>query len=494
MTPDEIKYLKVAKYKCLKSSLFFTRYFFKQETKRKLIIDKHHELICDALDRVIQGKCRRLIINIGPRFGKTEIAVKKFIAKGLAHNPAAKFIHLTASAELALENSEAARDTVKSQAYQALFPHVQIKGTTDAKKKWYTTMNGGVYATGSSGQVTGFGAGLVDEDKELDSVLSDLERSEGFGGAIIWDDAIKAADADSEVVREAVNRKYNTTVKNRTNSRNTPIIVIGQRLHPDDLPGYLMRTEPGEWEVLSLPALYQEDGEYKALCNRLYSVPDLLKMQNSDNPETKIFFERQLQQNPQPREGLMFALDALKMYNPKTTDVNKLAEYRFMFVDPADTGGDDLAAPIGYLIGDKIYIDDVIYNAHGTEVNENRIIDKIRKDKIDKVDFEGVGGWQTFGTTIRRKLYDTGWQGDLRIVKPYTNKHTRILAQESFILNNFIFREDWQTCSPEYAKYIKNLTDYRRIQTGASKNAHDDAPDASAGVAAFFRAEFGHLW
>ena len=332
MTADDIKKLKVAKYKCLKSSLFFTRYFFKQETKRKLIVDTYHEKIGEALDRVIQGKCRRLIINIGPRFGKTELAVKKFIAKGLAHNAAAKFIHLSASAELALENSEAARDLVKSSAYQLMFPHVKIKGTTDAKKKWYTEAGGGVYATGISGQVTGFGAGIVsdDEDAEIDSLLSDIELAEGFGGAIIWDDAIKADEADSEVKREAANRKYSTTVKNRRNSKKTPIVVIGQRLHPMDLPGYLLATEPGEWEVLSLPALYLEEGEYKSLCPRLYSVADLLKMESNESVETKIFFQRQLQQNPQPREGLMFPLDDLKKYNPVTFDPAKAVQYKFM--------------------------------------------------------------------------------------------------------------------------------------------------------------------
>ena len=54
----------------LKSSLNLTRYFFKQNNDMKFIIGKHHQLICDALDDVLNGKCNKLMINISPRYGK----------------------------------------------------------------------------------------------------------------------------------------------------------------------------------------------------------------------------------------------------------------------------------------------------------------------------------------------------------------------------------------------------------------------------------------
>lgn len=54
----------------LSSTLNFTRYVFKQKTGNKFIVGEHHKTICDALDKVIKGEIRRLIINIAPRYGK----------------------------------------------------------------------------------------------------------------------------------------------------------------------------------------------------------------------------------------------------------------------------------------------------------------------------------------------------------------------------------------------------------------------------------------
>lgn len=79
------------------SMLSFTKYFFFEKTKRKFVVNSHHEKICDILDRVIRGELTKVIINLPPRYSKTEIVVKNFIAKGLAINPSSKFIHLSYS-------------------------------------------------------------------------------------------------------------------------------------------------------------------------------------------------------------------------------------------------------------------------------------------------------------------------------------------------------------------------------------------------------------
>lgn len=226
MIADDPRVHKVASVKCLSSLMFFTRYFFKKRFNRKFVIGEHHIKICEALERVYRGECKRLIINVAPRYGKTELAVKNFIADGLALNPSAKFIHLSYSVTLALDNCEEIKDMVSSAEYQQLFPHVQIKKASRAKKKWYTTQSGGVYATSASGQLTGFGARKVDEEKgdDLEEFLTDISLKQGFGGAIIIDDPIKPEDAHSEVRREKVNSRYDSTIKNRVNSRDTPII------------------------------------------------------------------------------------------------------------------------------------------------------------------------------------------------------------------------------------------------------------------------------
>lgn len=271
-------------------TLFACRYFFRQNEGRSFNVGDHHKRIAAALDRVFAGECRRLIINCPPRYSKTEMAVKAFIAKGLALNPASKYIHLSYSASLALDNSERTKDIVASDWYQELFPYVQIKPDSKAKQKWYTTAGGGVYATSSAGQVTGFGAGLVEED------FPNEDNAHKWGGAIIIDDPLKPEDAFSPVIRNKVNDRFENTIRSRVNSRNTPIIVIMQRLHRDDLAGYLQSLEPNEWEVLSLPALsVDSEGHEVALYPFKHTVEELHKIQAAN----RFVFETQYQQNPQ---------------------------------------------------------------------------------------------------------------------------------------------------------------------------------------------------
>jgi hypothetical protein len=291
------------KYKCNSSLLFFTRYFYKIRFGRKFVVNSHHRTICEALEKVLRGEITRLIINIAPRYGKTELAVKNFIAHGLGLNPAAKFIHLTYAKNLALDNSEEAKDIVSLPEYGRLYG-LQIKKDSKAKEKWYTDAGGGVYATAAGGQVTGFGAGKVDDpDKEEDIPDEEIEDfnktiqeffEKGlFGGAMIIDDPIKPDDGYSDIRRTRINERFETTIRNRVNSRTTPIIVIGQRVHEKDLSGYLMDVEPGVWTIIKIPCL-REDGT--ALWEMKHSAEELQTLKRING----YVFESQYQQDPKP--------------------------------------------------------------------------------------------------------------------------------------------------------------------------------------------------
>ena len=110
MSTNESEINQVKKEFCLNDTLFFTRHFFKRNYGKKFIVNKHHKLISEALEKVYTGQTKKLIINIAPRYGKTELAVKNFIAKGFALNPKAKFLHVSYSQDLAQQNSEEVRD------------------------------------------------------------------------------------------------------------------------------------------------------------------------------------------------------------------------------------------------------------------------------------------------------------------------------------------------------------------------------------------------
>lgn len=289
--PDDI-----IRAKCMTDMLFCTRYFFREQEGRQFVVGEHHRRIAEALDSVFQGEITRLIINMPPRYSKTEMAVKMFIARGLALNPASKYIHLSYSGALALDTSEQTKGIVTSDWYRRLFPEVRLTRESQSKQKWYTTDRGGVYATSSGGQVTGFGAGLAQtsSDGEIDDFTA-RGRQGVWGGAIIIDDPLKPEDAFSAVVREKVNQRFETTIRSRANSRQTPIIVIMQRLHRHDLTGYLLETEPDVWTVLSFPALTMAaDGTEQALYPEKHTVEELHRLRDAN----RFVFETQYQQNP----------------------------------------------------------------------------------------------------------------------------------------------------------------------------------------------------
>ena len=319
---------------CKSNALNFTRYMFKHKVGQRFVIGEHHRKICDALDRVVRGDIKRLIINIAPRYSKTELVSKMFVAYGLALNPRSKFIHLSYSDDLVLDNSKEINEMVQSDYYQRLFPEVEVQSKN--AKKWYTSAGGGLYAVSSAGQVTGFGAGQVDdpdrEQRDIDDFTPAWDTA--FAGAIIIDDPIKPEDALSETVRERVNNRFESTIRNRVNSRNTPIIIIMQRLHEHDLCGYLQEIEPEEWTVLSLPCIYHdEDGNEQPLWEFKHTSEELRKIEKA-NP---FVFETQYMQNPKPAEGLMYG--EFKTYEIVPYAASMVKKN---YTDTADTGSDYL--------------------------------------------------------------------------------------------------------------------------------------------------------
>ena len=470
MTTEYIKELKIAKYQCLVSTLFFSRYFFKKRFNRKFVIGEHHKIISDVLDRVIKGELKKVIFNIAPRYGKTELAVKNFIAKGLAVNPSSRYIHLSYSDDLALDNSDEVRELIKSAEYQEMFPNVKIKPKSDSKKKWYTSEDGGVYATSAAGQVTGFGAGQVD-DEELNQMSNWLVGKDGqlFGGALIIDDPIKPEDADSDNIRERVNQRFDSTIRNRVNSRNTPIIIIMQRLHEKDLCGYLIDQEPGEWTVISLPCL-KEDGT--ALWEFKHTVEELNKIKSNN----KIVFERQYQQSPKPLEGLMFPENELRYY--KQSDLLKF-ESSIGYADIADEGEDNLSAPIGRNIGKDIYITDVVFCRENTGVTLPMVAETLKRNETKFIRVES----NNMGAMFNRELAKLVPNTQCFPAHSSSNKFTRILMDSEFIKRNCLFIHPNEQ-NAQYKAFMKELTSY--LSNGKSK--HDDAPDSLSGLAMFIRA------
>lgn len=210
-------------------------------TSRPWVANWHHDEICTALERVASGEITRLIINVPPGYSKTQIAMVNFVAQSFCRNPKCKFIIASYSQSLAHESSRNIRSTLQLEVIKDLFP-LKFRDDKNAVGAWQTVDGGSVLAASSGGQITGFHAGVLGMDQ--------------FSGALIIDDPIKPDDVSSAVRRATVYDRFGSTFRSRIIETRTPIILIMQRLHADDLSGFLLKGgSPADvWDHLILQA------------------------------------------------------------------------------------------------------------------------------------------------------------------------------------------------------------------------------------------------
>lgn len=274
----------------LSSFLDFTRVFYLERTGRKFELSEpigrrsHYLDIADALTDVANGKIKKLLIRVPPRYGKTELCIH-FIAWTIAKYPDSNYIYTSYAHMLAKKQTQTVRSIIQLPLYRHHFG-VKISDETSAKDNFETNYGGSVYAAGTGGSITGRGAGIANCDR--------------FGGCPIIDDNQKPDEATSEVSRENAKEWYYNTLQSRTNSANTPTIFIGQQTHEDDLGENLKKT--GEWTCLIIPAI---DKAGNALHPKMHDIQTLRKMQK----ESPYNFTLQYMQESVPAGGGIFKSD-----------------------------------------------------------------------------------------------------------------------------------------------------------------------------------------
>lgn len=289
-----------------KSLLEFTKY-----TLPDFQPGAHHEKICDALERVERGECKRLMIFAPPRHTKSELASRRFPAWYLGRNPNKQIIATTYGHDFAADFGRDVRHIVQDETYSKLFD-MDLRQDSKSANRWHTDKGGVYIATGVGGAITGRGADIA-----------------------LIDDPFKNRDeADSEVFRERVWKWYTSTFYTRLMPGGA-IIIILTRWHEDDLAGRLIEDmEKGgdQWEIISLKAIENEDtDEEKALWPEWYPV-DVLKQTK------RVIGTRDwsalYQQDPKPMEGTFFKREWFNRYKEgESPQVNKYVSSDFAVAD-----------------------------------------------------------------------------------------------------------------------------------------------------------------
>lgn len=247
----------------------------------------HHKVLADALERVENGTLKRLIVNMPPRHGKSELVSVNFPAWCMGRNRDRSIMAASYAASLAQDFGRKVRNIMDDPEYKLLFD-TRLAEDSQSKGSWATNGRGEYNAVGVGGSLTGKGASIL-----------------------IIDDPVKnREEADSEVVSEGIWDWYRSTARTRLTPDGAVVIVM-TRWRDNDLVGRIQeeaRLSSGEsWEVVTLPAIAEHDDIYRKEGEALWAdhfTLDNLKSVQQDIGNYE--FASQYQQNPVNRETQVF--------------------------------------------------------------------------------------------------------------------------------------------------------------------------------------------
>lgn len=421
--------------------------FYKES--RAFLID-----MCIEMQDFYQSDDEVLIVNVPPRHGKSRTA-SMFAKWVFGQNRNEKIMTGSYNEMLSTTFSKAVRNDISEVkgdkdklVYSDIFPDTRIKHGDGAMNLW--SLEGGYnnyLATSPTGTATGFGASLL-----------------------IIDDLIKNAE---EAFNEGVLDKHWEWFTNTMLSRveeGGKIIIIMTRWSSKDLAGRALlhfKEEGKKVRHINLKA-QQDDGSM--LCDEILSRRSYESKTRAMRPEIAA---ANYQQEPIDVKGRLYS--SFKTYDGELPQFKQIKNY----TDTADTGADFLCSiNYGVTFNNEAYVLDVLYTKEGMEITEPQTAKLLFEGKVNVSDIESNSGGRGFARAVER-LLQTNHHSNFTRVEPFhqsKNKEARILSNATWLMDHVYFPMDWRYKWPEY---YKAMTEYQR----EGKNKHDDAPDATTGIA-----------
>ena len=422
--------------------------FYKSD--RKYLVE-----LCNDLQSFYESdEYDALIINEPPRHGKSRTA-SLLVEWILGKNQDEKIMTGSYNETLSTMFSKNVRNGIMETkadpikpVYSDVFPNVRIKRGDGAMNLW--SLEGGYnnyLATSPGGTATGFGASLL-----------------------VVDDLIKSYE---EACNEATKEKHWEWFTNTMLSRleeGGKIIIIMTRWASDDLAGKALEELPESGykiKHIKMKAL-QDDGTM--LCEEVLS-------RKSFEAKKKVMGEdvvsANYQQEPIDLKGRLYT--SFKTYD------GELPQFKYIknYTDTADTGNDYLCSiNYGVTFQNEAYILNVLYTKEGMEVTEPAQAKMMFEDEVNIADIESNNGGRSYSRNVERIMRER-YKTNKTVFRPFhqsKNKAARILSNSTWVMEHIYFPHNWKHRFPEY---YETMMKYQK----EGKNKHDDAPDATTGIA-----------
>jgi predicted phage terminase large subunit-like protein len=358
------------------SFLDFCRYVWPE-----MLVGEHHRIIAKALDRVVSGECKRLMIAMPPRHGKSQMGSYLFPAYIMGKKPDAKLIVGSHTADLAQRFGRMIRNLVDDEKYKELFPGMTLSVDSKAAGRWNTAQGGEAFFIGKGGAMTGRG-----------------------GNIVILDDILDEQDALSDTAMENTWEWYTSGPRQRLQPGGA-IIVINTRWKTDDLSGRLLKQQgylkSDQWEVLEFPAILPSGNP---LWPEYWPIDELEKVKVSIGLKK---WNAQWQQQPTNDEGAVLKRNWWRKWtNPEPPQ----CEYLLMTMDTAYSKKE--SADFSVIATWGVFTPDI-------DSGPNLILLNVRKGRWDFPELKRVAKdeyqyWKPDNVLIEAKATGTPLQQELR--------------------------------------------------------------------------------
>jgi predicted phage terminase large subunit-like protein len=452
----------------------FLRYRLHHEGRDAGFLWNYHiDYLAEVLEAVAKRQERRVIINIPPRFLKTELTVETFPAWMIGRDPTPKssMLSVSFSAKLAEKSSRKTRDIITAPWFKALFGdrNIELDDAQQEKGDWelrygpQSSPGAWRIAAGVEGTLTGRGA-----------------------DHLVADDIIKPKEAGSDVVRTNACDFLGETLKSRHNDiRHGTMTLIMQRLHEMDPTGYLLEQmkTPGadqyfhvvlpleghRAQLYSYGDFFYERKPGELLHEERMGATEIAAMKVAQQNN----FEGQYNQNPIKMQGNQFLWKRANLYDGEPPQMTKVIQaWDFALTEEErDEGCYSVCVTAGITRLGQLYILDVWRERRDAAQVADQIIELYRRWRPYRVYGEEGQIKMAIMPFLRRKMADIGVYIPIEGVMP--GKQDKAMRATSF-------EAAWNGGAVYLPKAAGWLTDYRLEVTAFPKSRFKDQVDASA--------------
>ena len=312
---------------CKENFMFFVGFIFVHLYKKCFIWYEFHKQLAQILLDLPNTK--RVIVNAPPRIGKTDLT-KCYIAWRFLNDPSSTVIYCSYDEALVARKNREIKEILVWLSKYFDMPDLKPLTQANGKKEWTNRAGGMILARGTNSNVTGSGCNTL----------------------LVCDDPNKPQDRISATILARRWQVFKSTIRNRIDLPEVPILIIQQRVASQDLTGCLLADTEEKWVHYKFSAI-KENGE--SICPERLPVSEIEKYKS--DPFT---YNAQYLQVPLDDIGKMFKKDQItfSLTRPATTAMRLVIS-----VDAAgkgDIGNDFNAIAVCGRIGPKYYVLEVL--------------------------------------------------------------------------------------------------------------------------------------